>query len=89
MGIDNIEAAINDDDPHTTFFVVAPNYAWFTSWCRERQINPHDKRKAIFVDEMKDVQGQDLNSEEQIVDLGSFDAKRYELVLALKNRVKP
>jgi len=87
MGIKNIETAFPDSDPQLTFFVVAPDYAWFQSWCQDNQINSHDKRHAIFVNDMKVVQGHRLTTEKQIIDLGPFDYTRYELVLALKSRV--
>lgn len=70
------------------FFVVAPSYQYFSSWCEDKKINPSDRSKAIFVRDMRDVQGHILTSKKQIVDLGEFDLKRYELVLALKSRIK-
>ena len=69
------------------FFVVAPSYQWFVFWCRDRGINPKDKEKAIYIRDLRDIQGHVIVKEEQIVDLGLFDQKRYDLVLSLKNRV--
>lgn len=71
-----------------TLYVVAPSYRWFESWCWDRQLNPRDRHAAIFVRDQRDVQGIRLESEAQIIDLGSFDPKRYELVLALSSRVR-
>jgi hypothetical protein len=88
MGIENIEAAIGDDEPKLTFFVVAPDYQWFVNWCVDNQINYRDNREAVFVNSMLKVQGHQLSSKNQIIDLGPFDRKRYELVLALTHRIK-
>jgi hypothetical protein len=70
------------------FLVVAPSYQWFVSWCQDKKIHPRDKTKAIYIRDLGDVQGRQVMNKEQIIDLGPFDRKRYELVLALASRIR-
>lgn len=70
------------------YYVVAPNYQWFLFWCRDRKIDPKDRSQAIFVHNMRDVAGHVILNEKQIVDIGPFDQKRYNLVLALRDRAR-
>jgi hypothetical protein len=75
-------------DTEYIFFVVAPSYQWFTSWCQDEGIHPRNRNKVIYISHLSQIQGLRLESEKQIIDLGPFDPKRYDLVLALQARVR-
>lgn len=79
---------MSSNEKNEPLYVVAPSYQWFLAWCQDSKLDPRDKSAVIYIHGMPQVQGRRLVSEEQIVDLGPFDPKRYELVLALRERVK-